>query len=977
MWIILKGPLLLLLVMLSKSVISETLYFYTYEEEAPGTVIAVLSNHSVFNFTESSVTNFRLKQFNTTVIHVRESDGQLSIGERIDREQLCKQSVPCILSLDVVSFSKERLTLIHILVEVKDINDNSPHFPSTEINVEVSESAPVGTRISLGIAVDEDVGSNSIQSFQISDNSLFSLVVQTRTDGVKYADLVLMKELDREAQPSYTLELVASDGGSPSRSASAVVNVRVLDFNDNSPVFEKSTFTIDLMEDSPVGQLFLDLNAFDSDEGMNGEVVYGFSPQVSTEVRQLFKIDPKFGGVTLEGHVDFETKQTYEFDVQAQDLGPNPLTATCKITVKIVDVNDNAPVITITPLTSISAGVPYITESAPRDSFVALISITDRDSGPNGQVHCTLYGHEHFKLQQAYEDSFMIVTTSALDRERIAEYNLTIVAEDLGFPSLKTYKTHTIRVSDENDNAPIFVKSLNDVAVMESNAPGAYITTVIARDPDLGHNGKVTYSLVDTKVMGQTLSTYVALDSVSGVLRAVRSFDYEKIKQIDLEIQATDNGIPELSTRTQMKINIIDQNDNPPVITYPFLTNGSAEIMLPIRAPESYLIFQIKASDADEGLNSHLFYTITRDNHRLFSINRETGEVFLRRQIHSLEVQDLSIDVAVYDSGRPSLFCSAAIKFTLTDTTPASIDIVVMEPSAKEQHQIDLTFIFIAVLAGGCCLLLTAIIFVACTWKRKPYQIKSEATNKKIYREDKLLNNAAPPKSASSSNSVTQSDSFQISISTESEDCSEINPSTHTSSFHGSISVPSEHTSSWHEEKSVRSESGHSHLERLSAKDSGRGDSDFNDSDSDTSGEALKKHQQDTQKQAGAAHNDSQLAKRNAENYCTYQTNKTSISGNHMLHCEKGYTMSYPVVPTYYNTHHPRVPNVPIPQHYLKDSYYYVHVPKTERTQVEYERYLLNSVGTFSPSRLSRRYEEKHNPDISLHPNSSEIATAF
>ncbi|XP_053561465.1 protocadherin-8-like [Bombina bombina] len=976
MWIILKGPLLLLLVMLSKSVISETLHFYTYEEEAPGTVIAVLSNHSVFNFTESSVTNFRLKRFNTTVIHVRESDGQLSIGERIDREQLCKQSVPCILSLDVVSFSKEQLKLIHILVEVIDINDNSPHFSSTEINVEVSESSPVGTRIPIGIAVDEDVGSNSIQSFQISDNSLFSLEVQTRADGVKYADLVLMKELDREKQLFYSLELVATDGGSPSRSGSALVNVRVLDFNDNSPVFERSSVTVDLMEDSPVGQLLANINAFDPDEGVNGEVSYGFSPQVSPEVRQLFKIDPKYGGITLEGQVDFETKQTYEFDVQAQDMGPNPLTDTCKITVHIIDVNDNAPAITITPLTSISAGVPYIVESAPKDSFVALISITDRDSGPNGHVDCTLYGHEHFKLQQAYEDSFMIVTTSALDRERISEYNLTIVAEDLGFPSLKTYKTQTIRVSDENDNPPMFAQSQFDVSVMENDAPGTYITTVVARDPDAGENGKVTYNLVDTKVMGQSLSTYVALDSVSGVLRAVRSFDYEKIKQIDLEIQATDNGIPELSTRTQIKINIIDQNDNPPVITYPFLTNGSAEITLPIRAPESYLVFQIKASDADEGLNSHLFYTITRDNHRLFSINRETGEVFLRRQIHSLELQDLSIVIAVYDSGRPSLFCSAAIKFTLTDTTPASIEIVIMEPSAEEQHQIDLTFIFIAVLAGGCCLLLTAIIFVACTWKRKSDQFKSEPAQMKMCREDKLLNNAAPPTSSSSGSSVTQSDSFPISISTESEDCSEISPSSHKGSIHGSITAPSEHTSSWHEDKSVRSISGHSHLERLSARDSGRGDSDFNDSDSDTSGEALKKNcQQGTQKQAGPACKDTPIAYRNAETYYTLQTNNSAISQNYMMHCEKGYTMSYPVAPGHYNTYHPRVPNVHIPHHNLKDSYYYV--PKTERTQVEYERYLLSRVGTLSPPRVTRRYEEKHNTDISLHPKPSEIATTF
>ncbi|XP_075447164.1 protocadherin-8-like [Ascaphus truei] len=984
---------LLLLAMIVLPSFCEVVHYYTYEEEVPGTVIAVLSDHSMFNSTDRPASNFRLmKQFNSSFIHVGESDGQLSIGERIDREQICKQSLHCILALDVVSFSKEQFKLIHVEVEVRDINDNSPHFPSAEIPVEVSESASVGTRIPLEIAVDEDVGSNSIQSFQISVNSHFSIDVQTRADGVKYADLVLMKELDRENLSSYTLELVAMDGGSPPRSGSAVVNVRVMDFNDNSPVFEQSAVTVDLMEDAPVGYLLLDLNAVDTDEGVNGEIVYGFSTQVSQEVRQLFKIDPKSGRLTLEGQVDFETKQTYEFDVQAQDLGPNPLTSTCKIIVHIIDVNDNAPAITITPLTSISAGVAYITEAAAKESFVALISTTDRDSGANGQVHCTLYGHEHFKLQQAYEDSFMIVTTSALDREKIAEYNLTVVAEDLGSPSFKTINQYTIRVSDENDNTPVFAKPAYEVSVLENNAPGAYITTVIARDPDLGHNGKVIYRLVETEVMGEAVSRFVAVATDSGVLYAVRSFDYEKLKQLDLEIEAIDNGVPELTTRAQIRIKIVDQNDNAPVITSPLPSNGSVEIMLPTSAPQNYLVFQVKAVDEDEGLNSQLFYTILRDAHRLFAMNRATGEVSLRRRVNSLKVENLSIVIGVYDSGRPSLFCNASIQMILTNSTPSTVEIVIMQTSAEEQQQLDLSIVFIAVLSGGCGLLLIAIIFVASTCKRKSDQFKREPEGQGRCREDRLLNNTTPAKSTSSNSSVSQSDSCQLSINTESDDCSKSSVSEecrnsealqkkkgdlHTSS-NGSVSVPSYHTSSWNEEKSSISISGNSRLDQFSAKDSGKGDSDFNDSDSDACGEGRKKRgDQAIQKQPGSSFVDESKAHRNAESSFNHRSQKNPISGNFTMQYGKGYT-SYSLAPSYHNTYHPRIPNIHIQHHNLTDTYYQVSIPKTERMQGEYERVLVNRVGTLSPPRLSRQYQElNYYPQMSLGTHPSEIATTF
>ncbi|CAL8322141.1 unnamed protein product [Merluccius merluccius] len=411
----------MLLVSVSRSE-GNTIRYQTNEEDGPGTVIGNLAKDMSLtpSHASSSRTSFRMmKQFNDSHVRVRESDGQLAIGERIDRERICKHTPQCLIAFDVVSFSKEQFKLVHVEVEVKDINDNSPEFPRKESSLDISENTAVGTRIPLDFAVDEDVGPNYIQSYQISVNSHFSIDVLSRADGVKYAELVLMKELDRETQSSYALDLAATDGGDPSRTGTTRVHVKVKDYNDNSPVFERSGFSVDLDEDAPVGSLLLDLHAEDPDEGLNGEVVYGFGHRVPAEIRQLFRVDRKTGRLTLESPVDFESKSTYEFDVQASDLGPNPTPAVCKVVVQVRDVNDNAPEIAITPMTSIAAGIAYITEAAARESFVALVSTSDRDSGANGRVRCTLYGHDHFRLQQAYEDSFMIVSTNPLDRERI------------------------------------------------------------------------------------------------------------------------------------------------------------------------------------------------------------------------------------------------------------------------------------------------------------------------------------------------------------------------------------------------------------------------------------------------------------------------------------------------------------------------------------------------------------------------------
>ncbi|XP_043851699.1 protocadherin-8-like [Dromiciops gliroides] len=1025
---------------------TETVNYHIYEEETPGTVIGVLSEHSMLDSPGNIPRNFRLmKQFNSSLIRVREDDGQLTVGESgIDREQLCQQSQQCTLAFDVVSFSQ----LIHVEVEVRDINDHSPRFPASEVFVEVSESVAMGTHISLEVAVDEDVGSNALQSLRLVEpHSSFRVELQTRADGTKCADLVLLQELDRESQATYRLEVVAQDGGHPPRSSTATLNVRVLDTNDHSPAFPQGAVTeVEVAEDAPEGSLLLDLDAADPDEGPNGDVVFSFGGRTPLEEQFPFRLDPRSGRLTLVGSVDYEEKETYELDVRAQDQGPAPRASTCKVVVRIRDVNDNAPDITITPLavamttasdssSSFSAPVSaslvgprspesgvasVIPEGAVQESLVALVSTSDRDSGSNGQVRCALYGHEHFRLQPAYAGSYLVVTAAPLDRERICEYNLTLVAEDSGSPPLRTVKPYTVRVGDENDNAPLFARPVYEVSVRENNPPGAYLTTVVARDPDLGRNGKVTYRLLEAEVgRGEGLvSTYVSVDSGSGVLRARRSFDRETLAWLEVGLEARDGGSPAQWGRTVVRLVVEDQNDHAPEVTFPLLSNGSAHVPLPRGAPPGFLVTQVRARDEDEGPNAELTYILTRSDGGpgALAMHPHTGELSLRRRLSPWPTDPLTVEVTVMDSGRPSLSCTATLNLVPVPASPPGGDVVLVPPpplpppfredmAGPPQGRLhggsgwrpDLSTIFIGVLAGGCGLLLVAIFTVASSCQgrglfgRKTFFKCSMRSG--LAREDSWTPDSQKSSRGSVSNDFESlEESYRLSITDEAEEEEEtvrtphlrdsgvsLSPSSQeneTPKPQGSISAPFHSTSLWQEDKSAASLGTHSGPDESSVKDSGKGDSECNDSDSDISGEGAKKTSfQMADKQTGVPGN---MARR------TFKDPKRSFliwesrtSKNLSSHYDNAHRIAFSSSTIHQHHSKLRNTNFHTEDSKLKEYYYQVSAPQSESMPSVYER-APNSGTIMPPSTPLRRCNGLNHPlENTLTLHTPEISTSF
>ncbi|XP_076839438.1 protocadherin-8 [Brachyhypopomus gauderio] len=831
--------------------IGTTTKYYTYEEDAPGTFIGNLSMDLKIDPSEDPNTSFRfMQEGNSSLIRMRKSDGLLTVAQRIDRERLCQRSTQCLITSDVVVFTKEKFHLIHVEIHVRDINDHSPVFPHDEIQLEVLESVAVGTRFPLDVASDLDVGNNYIQNYQMFQNSNFDIEVRTGEDDMKFVQLVLVKELDRETEDSYTFLVTASDGGSPPKSGSVTVHVKVLDSNDNSPQFEHDILKVELNEDAPVGFFLLRVQALDPDEGQNGDVRYDFAEGVLDDVKSHFDIDPLSGAVTVKSMVDFEARKSYELNIRAYDLGENSVPSTCAVVVEIVDVNDNAPEITIKPMTLMDEGMAYITESAAVESFVALISVTDRDSGANGYVRVSLHGHDHFKLQQAYGDNFMIVTTSALDREKIPEYNLTVIAEDLGSPPFKTFTQYTIRIGDENDNPPLFSKHVYEISVMENKAPGSYIASVVARDPDEAENGKVTYKLLDNEVEGVLVSSFLSVDSASGTLYTTSSLDYEYVKLIEVTISASDGGSPSLSSTALVKVRIEDENDNAPFITNPALISGSADVLLPYNAPAGYVALRVEARDMDDGVNAELSYTILEDKEMLFSINKHSGDVVLKHSLTFTYGDTLDIKVRVSDRGRSPLSCTAAVRFVVSDVEPVENQVMVVLESSYENngHDVDVSVVVIALLGAVCVMLLVAIVAVALsrrTSRRDASVSKLERGSAEHFKKTPLTAHSFDSSDSNSFSGASATVTEQISSTRDNSSYSyeeERSKDSDNKAFEPLFNKTNvDPLAIWQGDRYVLQTSGFRTTDQTSVKDSGKGDSDFNDSDSDNGGEAGRK----------------------------------------------------------------------------------------------------------------------------------------
>ncbi|XP_054698180.1 protocadherin gamma-A3-like isoform X9 [Grus americana] len=637
-------------------------------------------------------------------------NGHLSIKERVDREEICAAAATCVINFEILV--KNPMKLYKGEVQVQDINDNSPSFPERKSVLEISEYTPPGTRFPLEKAQDPDIGVNSLQNYECSETHYFTLDVKNGDDGVKYPELILQRSLDREEQAAHNLTLTATDNGSPMKSGSTTIQIIVLDGNDNAPEFTQSVYKVTVREDMAVGSRVLQVTATDRDEGPNAEVKYSFF-KIPEQFDKTFKLDPESGEIEIKEKLNFEEQTFYELHVQARDAGG--LSSHSKVLIKVADVNNHIPEIVIT---SVFSSVP---EDTPLGTVIAIFNVQDRDSGANGEVRCSIAERLPFRLEKTFDNYYSVVTAEELDREKVSEYNVTVRAADGGSPSLWSSAVLALRVLDVNDNAPVFAEARYSARLPENNAAGALVLTVRAADADWGQNARVRYRLSEGRVRGAPLSSYVSVQAETGALYALRSFDYEEVREVGLWVRAEDGGAPALSSNVSVRLVIVDENDNAPQVLYPPPGAGWAGVELAPRSAEpGALVAKVVAVDADAGQNAWLSYELAKaPEPGLFRVGLHSGEVRTARFPLARDAARQSLVVVVKDHGRPALSATATLTVVLAESVAELLSELGSAAAAPGEPAGSLTrWLVVAVAAVSCLFLAFLLLLLALRLRR-------------------------------------------------------------------------------------------------------------------------------------------------------------------------------------------------------------------------------------------------------------------
>ncbi|XP_016085598.1 cadherin-23 [Sinocyclocheilus grahami] len=535
-----------------------------------------------------------------------------------------------------VELDRETIAYYNITITAKDLgtpalsatNDNRPIFTQSSYRGEISENSPTGTTVLIlngpVLAEDKDIGENAVVRYRLLGSRVDLFSIDSRTGVVSVRGGAV---LDREAFSVQRVELFLLGEDVGGLNSTVPLTITILDINDNPPVFNPSSFTVHLPENSPTGVVVTQLSASDVDAGSNGWLQY----RLDSGAQDRFIVDALSGAVVVgNATLDREERSSYRLVVISTDRGTPPLSGTATLTVVLDDVNDSRPRF-IRPVQTIS-----VNESTPPGEVIATLTAEDPDLRPRLEYYIISVeakddGNNPVDgLQQSFGIDFYtgaVFVRNPLNRELVATFEIIVSVHDnasdiidmsVSVPNAKL----TINVLDVNDNAPRFrpfgVANFSE-RILEGAVPGTTLLSVTAVDPDKGPNGQIIYQLLHLP-----RGDYIRLEDPStGKIVANRTVDYEQVQWLNFTVRAQDHGTPPRFAELPVYLRIVDVNDNNPVFQQPLYQKSIFEDVA-----LGTIIVSVSATDADSGLFSVIEYGLV-DGEGKFGITPTTGDIYI------------------------------------------------------------------------------------------------------------------------------------------------------------------------------------------------------------------------------------------------------------------------------------------------------------------------------------------------------------
>ncbi|KAF4082073.1 hypothetical protein AMELA_G00147500 [Ameiurus melas] len=521
-------------------------------------------------------------------------------------------------------------------IQVTDINDNPPLFDQQAYKQTIPEVVYPGSFVLQVTARDKDQGPNGDVRYSIlSNNGTHSnwFTIDAVTGIITTAT-----ELDYETDPKASVKIVATDGGKPPLSSTAMVEISLQDINDNKPVFGSSFYNASIKENTAAGTCFLEVTAIDADGGSFGAITYSIGSGPSSSPPAVFSINKETGHICTSAALDRdEGSESYEFTVTALDGGG--LSSSAYVNVALLDINDNRPM-----FYPVNYAVSLSSQSAPGTSVIR-VSAHDPDAGENGKVTYRTVpggGSNFFTLNK---DTGVISLSRSLHGKANSVITMVITALDGGGLTVPVNARVNISVVAGSVAPPIFEQAQYFFTVPEDVLRGTEVGVVFANSRN-GGNKDISYTISSGDPEG-----YFTVDIETGALRTSLPLDHEAWPSLELEVQAR-SGSPPVFAQTLVRITITDVNDNTPT----FLPSSSESLLLPEATKMGTIVYRVKAEDRDSGANGQLsFDLLSSEGQRTFSVDRSSGEIRLIGSLSYESAPRYDLLVLAKDCGAPQL----------------------------------------------------------------------------------------------------------------------------------------------------------------------------------------------------------------------------------------------------------------------------------------------------------------------------------